>query len=147
MGYPWFRFYAEFEDDPKVQMLSEPMQRRLAMLFCQQCKGEKRTETQMAFKWRIAVAEVAETKIVFLESGFIDENWNLINWEKRQHLAGGAVEDSSLRRRGYVYYVADSSQIKIGFSSNPWARLSELRVANPSLELVSSRGGRPIHGR
>lgn len=38
---------------------------------------------------------------------------------------------------GYVYYAADGSGLcKIGFSVNPWARISEHRVANPAIELV-----------
>ena len=30
----WMRLYAEFATDPKVQMMSEAMQRRHVMLFC-----------------------------------------------------------------------------------------------------------------
>ena len=33
----WFRMYAEFATDPKVQMMPEAMQRRLVMLLCLQC--------------------------------------------------------------------------------------------------------------
>ena len=37
MANPWFRMYAEFATDPKVQSMSEAMQRRLTMLLCLRC--------------------------------------------------------------------------------------------------------------
>ena len=140
MANAWFRFYSEFEDDPKVQMMSEADQRRLALLFCQRCKEESRTDLQQSFKWRVSLAEVARTKAVFIQNGFIDEDWNLLNWNKRQFL-NAPCSDPELRRRGYVYYVADGSQIKIGYSSNPWARVSELRTANPAIEMLTVEAG------
>ncbi len=93
MSNPWFRIYTEFEDDPKVQMLSEVLQRRLIMLFCERGKEEIRTDPQRAFKWNISLAELADTKKVFLENEFIDERWNVTNWNKRQF-----ISDSSTNR-------------------------------------------------
>lgn len=92
MANPWFRFYAEFEDDPKVQMLSEEMQRRLALLFCERCKEEKRTDAERAFKWHISPGQLAETKALFLEKEFIDQKWNLLNWNKRQFVSDSSTE-------------------------------------------------------
>jgi hypothetical protein len=84
--------YAEFEDDPKVQMLPEALQARLVKVFCTRCKEEKLTDMQRAFKWRISLEEVAETKKVFLANGFIDADWNVINWNKRQFLSDSSTE-------------------------------------------------------
>jgi hypothetical protein len=92
MANPWFRLYSEFADDPKVQMMSEAMQRRLTMLMCSRCKGETLHETEMAFHWRISPAELAETKAVFLEKGFIDEKWSLLNWNRRQFISDSSTE-------------------------------------------------------
>ena len=92
MANPWFRLYSEFEDDPKVQMMSEADQRRLVMLFCQRCKEQRRTDSQQSFKWRVSLDEVARTKAIFIENGFIDENWNVVNWEKRQPLWDSSAE-------------------------------------------------------
>ena len=92
MANSWFRFYAEFEDDPKVQMLPEHMQRRLAMLFCERCKEEKRTDAQRAFKWGISLSNLSETKSLFIENGFIDDKWNLTNWNKRQFLSDSSTD-------------------------------------------------------
>jgi hypothetical protein len=88
----WFRFYHEWDSDPKVQMMSEPMQRRLAMLFCWRCKGETFHVTRASFHWRITETEMAETKELFMQQGFIDANWNLVNWNRRQFLSDSSTE-------------------------------------------------------
>lgn len=39
--------------------------------------------------------------------------------------------------KGYVYYAGDGNgRIKIGFSTNPWSRVKEMRCANPSIEIL-----------
>jgi hypothetical protein len=94
---PWFRLYAEFADDPKVQRMPEAMQRRLVMLFCLRCKDETFDETLQAFQWRITPEELAETKKLFLENRFIDEEWELLNWNRRQYIS----DSSTARVRQY----------------------------------------------
>lgn len=95
----WMRLYAEFATDPKVQMMSEAMQRRLIMLFCMQCGNgietfhETERETSIAFAMRISAEEIAITKAEFLRRGFINEDWTLRNWSKRQY-----ASDSSTTR-------------------------------------------------
>lgn len=87
MALPWFRFYTEWADDPKVQMLSEAHQRRLAMLFCYQGQGwlPNATDEGLSFKLRISLDELAKTRTAFQDSGFIKPgSWNLVNWDKRQ---------------------------------------------------------------
>ena len=86
MANPWFRMYSEFSHDPKVQMLSEAMQRRYIMLMCLRCSNSLVTlqETEVAFHLRISNDEITETKALFISKGFIDSDWNLLNWEKRQ---------------------------------------------------------------
>ena len=95
MSNPWFRMYAEFAHDPKVQMLSEAMQRRYMMLMCLRCSNTLVTlhETEVAFYLRISDEELAETKRIFISKGFINDQWNLLNWDKRQF-----ISDSSAAR-------------------------------------------------
>jgi hypothetical protein len=78
--------YAEFAHDPKIQMLTEAMQRRYVMLMCMRCSNTLVTlhETEVAFHLRLNDTEIAETKALFIAKGFIDKSWNLLNWEKRQ---------------------------------------------------------------
>jgi hypothetical protein len=95
MANPWFRMYSEFAHDPKVQMLSEAMQRRYLMLMCLRCSNTLVTlhETEIAFHLRISDEQLAETKVLFIRKGFIDEHWNVLNWDKRQF-----VSDTSATR-------------------------------------------------
>lgn len=94
MSNPWFRMYAEFAHDPKVQMLSEAMQRRLTMLLCLRCSNDLVTlqDEGVAFQLRISLEDVAETKAVFVSKGFIDDAWNLTNWDKRQFVSDSSYE-------------------------------------------------------
>ena len=100
MANPWLRLYSEFADDPKVQMMPESMQRRLVMLFCSRCKGETLHEIERAFQWRIDETELAKTKTLFLDKGFIDESWNLLNWNKRQYISDSSTERVRKHRQG-----------------------------------------------
>ena len=95
MANPWFRLYSEFAHDPKVQMLSEAMQRRYVMLMCLRCSEVLETlhETEIAFQLRLSTEELEQTKQLFISKNFIDKHWNLLNWDKRQF-----VSDSSTMR-------------------------------------------------
>ena len=91
----WFRMYGEFASDPKVQSMSEAMQRRLMMLFCFRCSNTLVTlqDDEIAFALRITDDELADTKALFMRKGFVDESWEIANWDKRQF-----VSDSSAAR-------------------------------------------------
>ncbi|WP_065202993.1 hypothetical protein [Chromobacterium subtsugae] len=93
-GNRWFRLYAEFASDPKVQILPEAMQRRLVMLFCLRCSNDLVTlqDEEIAFQLRISIDDLAATKAVFLAKGFIDEGWNIANWKKRQFVSDSSAE-------------------------------------------------------
>ena len=86
--------YSEFANDPKVQMMSEAMQRRLIMLFCDRSCDVLVTfcDEDIAFHWRISDGELAEAKALFIKKGFIDEHWNLLNWNKRQFISDTSTE-------------------------------------------------------
>lgn len=86
MSNPWLRLYAEFAHDPKVQMMSEAMQRRYIMLMCMRCSNDLVTlhDEEVAFHLRISSEQWQETKSIFIAKGFIDSDLNLLNWEKRQ---------------------------------------------------------------
>jgi hypothetical protein len=99
MANPWFRLYSEFAHDPKIQMLSEAMQRRYVMLMCLRCSETLETlhETEIAFQLRLSEAELIETKQLFISKNFIDKHWNLLNWDKRQFVS----DSSTMRVRKY----------------------------------------------
>lgn len=99
MANPWFRMYSEFASDSKVQMMGEAMQRRLVMLFCMRCSDVTVTlsDEEIAFQMRISADELADTKALFMKKGFVDNDWNLINWDKRQ----SPSDSSAARTRAY----------------------------------------------
>jgi uncharacterized phage protein (TIGR02220 family) len=108
MANPWFRLYAEFAHDPKVQMLSEALQRRYVMLLCFKCNGSvtrdsngcvTEYEKALGFSMRISDQELAETKQVFIAKGFIDDQWNLINWDKRQFISDQDLTRNERQKR------------------------------------------------
>jgi len=85
MANAWFRLYAEFATDPKVQMLSESDQRRLVMLFCFRCNSDVTLQDEeVTFLLRISNDEWQQTKALFIARGFIDESNEILNWDKRQ---------------------------------------------------------------
>lgn len=93
MANPWFRMYAEFATDPKVQMLPEKEQRRLVMLFCLRCNGnETLQDEQVAFQLRISNEEWAASKAIFISKSFIDSDNEVLNWDKRQFVSDSSTE-------------------------------------------------------
>ena len=95
MANSWFRLYAEFATDPKVQMMSEANQRRFIMLLCLRCSNSDVTlhDEEVAFQLRISNEEWAQTKALFMSKNMIEEDNTPAAWEKRQF-----VSDSSAVR-------------------------------------------------
>jgi hypothetical protein len=92
--YKWFRFHTEFSKDPKVQSMSEALQRRLVMLFCLECSGELAvlSKEEIAFFLRINDETLHETFQLFQDKGFLDENLRIKNWKKRQYASDTSTD-------------------------------------------------------
>jgi len=82
----WFRMYAEFATDPKVQILKEEIQRRYVMLLCLRCgNGDVTLQDEIvAFQLRITDSEWQCTKAELIQVGLITEGNNPTSWDKRQ---------------------------------------------------------------
>jgi len=79
MSNPWFRMYAEFAHDPKVQMLSESMQRRYIMIMCMRCSNADviyYTE-DVAWHLRISLEDAEDTRQILTTAGLIEAGWRL----------------------------------------------------------------------
>lgn len=99
MANQWFRLYAEFMNDPKVQMMSEVMQRRLIMLFCARCNGDVTLQDdEVVFLLRISPEEWTVTKREFISRKFIDDDNTILNWDKRQFRSDSSAERVSKHR-------------------------------------------------
>lgn len=95
MSNPWFRMYAEFATDPKVQRLSEIDQRRFLMVLCLRCSNGDVTlhDDDIVFQLRISDAEWQATKAVLQDKKLINKDNKPLAWDKRQF-----VSDSSAPR-------------------------------------------------
>jgi len=121
----WFRMYSEFASDPKVQSMSEVMQRRLVMIFCLRSSDVLVTlqDRHIAFALRVTEQELSETKRLFIDLGFIDEDWNVLNWSKRQFISDSSAERTRLYRErrkqasGTGSNVTVTSQVVTGVTS------------------------------
>lgn len=85
----WFRMYAEFLSDPKVQMLSEADQRRYIMLLCMRCSNGDVTlqDAEVAFQLRISNDEWIATKARLTERDLIDADNKPTAWNRRQFVS------------------------------------------------------------
>lgn len=106
MANQWFRLYSEFAFDPKVQAMSEQMQRRYVMLLCLKSNGDLKTVTQnnesvTGCNGSITLEEAKETKNELMEFGFIDEFWNINGWEKRQYISDLRDPTNNERQKRY----------------------------------------------
>ena len=90
----WFRLYAEFATDPKVQMMSESYQRRYLMILCLRCGNGSVTlhDTEVAFQLRITESDWLDTKRDFIARGLLDESNNVCAWDKRQYVSDSSAE-------------------------------------------------------
>lgn len=103
MNNPWFRFYAEFATDPKVQFMSEALQRRYVFALCVTCNGEieKVTDEELAFAMRITPEDWAETKKTFIERGLFTPEGRVKNWDKRQYKSDVIDPTNAERQKRY----------------------------------------------
>lgn len=93
--------YHEFATDPKVQSMSESMQRRLVMLFCIRCRDGDVSfqEDELAVALGIPFGkEFTETKDLFIRKGFIDDHWTVLHWDKRQYKSDTSADRTRLWR-------------------------------------------------
>ena len=90
----WFRLYAEFSTDPKIQTMSETFQRRFIMFLCLKCAGElhKLSREELAFFLRITEDELEKTIEVFLKKNLITENLEITSWDKRQYVSDNSTD-------------------------------------------------------
>jgi hypothetical protein len=97
----WFKLHAEFCWDPKVQSMTEPMQRRLIMTFGHFCsdKTAEVSDAEMACFMRISITALKKTKSLFIDKGFIDEAWNVIHWRERQSVVTPSAERMRRKRK------------------------------------------------
>ena len=100
MANQWFRLYAEFANDPKIQMMSEADQRRFVMLLCARCSNGDVTlqDEEVAFQLRISNEEWALSKSLFMARNMIGDDNKPVAWDKRQFVSDSSAERVSRHR-------------------------------------------------
>ena len=115
MANQWFRLYAEFVTDPKVQMLSEQDQRRYIMVLCLRCSNGDVTlqDGEVAFQLRISNEEWLKSKSTFMEKNLTDDNNRPVAWDVRQYVSDSSNERvKRLRQRRKDAGLSAQSNIK-----------------------------------
>lgn len=70
----------------------------------------------------------------------VEGGWRVLNYQKyRNKEYRTRIIDGEIN--GHVYFASAGDKIKIGFSKNPWSRVSELKTANHELVLISTLRG------
>jgi hypothetical protein len=97
----WCKLWLDWLSDPKVQLMSEQNQRRLVCLFCLQGAGHLPCKDEnIAHALRITMTETIATKKEFIVNGFINKDWTLVNWNKRQNASSDSL--SRVRKHRYM---------------------------------------------
>jgi hypothetical protein len=128
MANSWFRLYAEFANDPKVQMMNEAYQRRLIMLMCCRCSNGAETlhDSELCFLLRISAEEWSETKQHFISKGFISADNDLLNWEKRQFASDSSTERVAKHRAKIKE--SENAETECNVSVTPQNRTEQNRI-------------------
>lgn len=94
MPNPWFRMYSEFRSDPKVRSMSEPFQLRLLWLLTLRCEGptEKLSRDELCFGLACDETTLETLHETFFKKGFIEKDWSIANWCKRQYISDTSTE-------------------------------------------------------
>ena len=101
--------------------MSETLQRRFIMLLCLQNNNDlkKLTPDEIAFALRITPEELSETQKIFIKKGFIDDEFTILNWDKRQYISDNSTQrvrkhrqkqDETLQKRSETVTVTPPEQ-------------------------------------
>lgn len=128
----WFRLDDDVINDPKILLLPEAMRWIWIAFLCVASKnnGTLPAVEIIALSLRVKVAKATEYRDRLVAAGLIDQTETGFaphNWDKRQFKSDEGKKDS------YVYVIGQNwtGDLKIGFSKNPWARLTELQTGHP----------------
>lgn len=107
MSQLWCRLYAEFANDPQIQILAFEDQRHFLMALCMKCSGlldkphaspELRSRI-IAVTLGLDLVAAAEANRRLRESGLIDSDWQPLRWDKRQFKSDHDAADRKRKQR------------------------------------------------
>ena len=94
MANAWFRMYSEIRGDPKVRTMPESHQLRLMWLFTLRCDGptEKLSTGELMYGLACDETLLETLRVSFVSKGFIESDWSVRNWNKRQYVSDSSTE-------------------------------------------------------
>jgi hypothetical protein len=139
MSLPWFRMYAEFATDTKVQSMDETLQRRFVMFLCLHCAGEfeRLDDDELAFALRISADDLVRTKEVFTRKGFLDADGKIRNWDKRQFKSDNSTErvrEHRERKRNEIETFQERPQKQIQITDTDSEKIQATAAVPPRVE-------------
>ena len=92
MGKPWFRYYTEALNDPKVQELPPKYFKIWVNILCIACEtdGKLPTISQLSFKLRLTISAARNAVLCLVKAGLLDvifgttDCYTPHSWDKRQ---------------------------------------------------------------
>jgi hypothetical protein len=98
-GLGWFRFYVDWLDNPKVQMLDATLQQRYIMLLCLRSMGEIPGMPTKTIAWRLRIdPQDFEDSLAILKENGLWTGEDVPNWDTRQYVSDSSTERSRRSR-------------------------------------------------
>jgi uncharacterized phage protein (TIGR02220 family) len=95
----WFRFYVDWLDNPKVQMLDATLQQRYIMLLCLRSMGEIPGMDAKTIAWRLRIEpQDFENSLEILKQNGLWTGKDIPNWDARQYVSDCSTERSRKHR-------------------------------------------------
>ena len=100
----WFRMYSEAVDDDKLRLLAFEDRWHFVAILCCKTQGvldchPETLERRVAVKLGLQLRDADEVKRRLMEVDLIDDNWQPVNWDKRQPTSDGDPTNSERQRR------------------------------------------------
>lgn len=99
-GLPWFRFYADFINDPVIEELAPDDQRHYVFILCMKCSGmldkdfpnPEVRERAIARRLGLQGELLTKTKQRLRDLSLIDVDWNPTMWDEMQKRSDTSTE-------------------------------------------------------
>lgn len=100
----WFRMYSEAVDDDKLRLLDFEDRWHFVAILCCKTQGvldchPETLERRVAVKLGLQLRDAGEVKRRLMEVDLVDENWQPVNWDKRQPPSDIDPTNSERQRR------------------------------------------------
>ena len=148
MANQWFRFYSEFASDPKVQILSEALQRRYVMLLCLHNADHYiyAQDDELAFALNITVEDWQETKAKLINRGLLNEDGSIHGWENRQTISDLKDPGAAARQKRYREKRKENRESNVTRNVTPCnvTPLEEKRIEENRIDKKDTRATRAV---